>query len=604
MRGYQFVCHWLNGDGTEVFTHPDLPLSKVELTSELGVGRLTGTLPPEVIHETTHDGYPVVREWGSAIYVYLDGRLIDAFLVASLVDEGDVVKVDCVGWLGYLSGMPTTKTRYLSYAPGILACSGLVQDVMREPGANIGLRVRELKRMPPVGIPDPESIKEAPAPYKFVSKGAWWTKARIRGGKDVRTRFDIINAGSVRFKGGSGYNKDDVVSVAEYELSGLKGRLITDPDDVKRAYPVPKKPVRPVYPKESEMRKRPKAPKMPKKGKMSDGQWKAAKKAYEARRKAYDRARKSVDSEREQIRAKYQRASSLYSKLDEMWRKIDDDHKREAREFKSSLDEIKRVMDDRKKTHDNARWRSVWWENHDTFSALERIVKDAGFAMRVRHTHRDDGGTGVVRVDHVLELHPLPFSRNRQAELVEGENVLERTKIGSAHDDQVTAVMALGSGEGAKMVRSIWSYPAGGKRGLRKVGTVIDKTLRSRATASERAQKVLSARRNVHDYSDVTVVDHELARAGTFRAGDEVLYRTLDRRGIEVEEWVTILSVVHKVTDGTMVLRVKSMGEDYQSVPDYREVIRRIRAVERKNPSKWNKQRPVNAVEREFGKVS
>lgn len=567
MSEYQFVCHWLNGDGTEVLTHPDLPLSNAEVTSELGVGRLTGDLPPEIMHEVTYEGYPVVREWGTAIYVYRSGVLLDAFIIADLVDEGSLVKVDAVGWLGYLSGMPTTKTRYLGYAPAILACAGLVQDVMSAEGANIGLRVRELKRMPPVGIPDPESIKEAPKPYSFKAKGAVWTKARIRGGSNLNTRYDIINSGSVKFKGGSGYNKDDIVSLATYEMSGVKGRTMTDPSHVSRAYPVPKKPVRPTYPKSSEL-----------KGKST--------------------------AARDKIISKYQRASSLYSKLDEMWRKIDENHRKEADEFKRSLKEIEDALKARKKTHEDARWRSVWWENHDTLSSLERVVKDAGFAMRVRHSHKDSSTTGVVGVDHVLELHPLPFARNKNAVLVEGENVLKRTKIGSAHDDRVTAIMAIGSGEGAKMVRSIYSYPAGGKRGLRRVGTVVDKTLRSKATAAERAQKHLSARREVHEFNDVTVIDSDLARIGSLRPGDEVLYQTLDRRGIRVEEWVTITSIRHRVGEGEVVLRVKSLGGDYTVVPDYRETIQHIRDIERKNPSKWNKQRPVNAVEREYGKIS
>lgn len=562
------MCHWLNGDGTEVFTHPDLPLSGVEFTSELGVGRLTGTLPPEVIHERTHDGYVIVKEWATAIYVYRDGRLLDAFIVADIIDKGNTVDIDCVGWLGYLSGLPTTKVRYLSYAPGILACSGLVADAMQNKGGDIGLRVKELARMPPVGFPSPENLKEAPKPYRFKAKGAVWTKARIRGGKNIRTRYDIINSGSVSFKGGSGYNKDEITRLSTYEISGMKGRWVTDPSQVGRAYPVPKKPVRPVYPKAKEFPKS-----------MSNKQ-------------------------KEQIRSKYQRAANLYSKLEELWRKIEDDRRRETDEFKRSVKEIQDAVKAREKAHSDARWSAVWWETHDILAALDRLVKDAAFAMRVKHSQPDSSATGVMRVGHVLELHPLPFRRNTQAVLVEGENVLQRTKISASNDDSATAVMAIGAGEGAKMVRAIAESNAGGKHGLRRVGTVVDKTLRSTRTAAALANKHLRARKDLHTFSDVTLVDSELAQVGTFQVGDEVRYQTLDRRGLEVDEWVTILSIRHRPSEGVMVLRVKSLGEDYSVVPDYAETLRAVRAIEKKNPSKWNKQRPVTGVEREFAKIS
>ena len=77
----QFVAYWLNGDGTQELLHPDLPLSRPQVTRDLGVGRLTGTLPPEVARMRNHSGRLVVQEWATAVYVLVDGLVFDAFIV-------------------------------------------------------------------------------------------------------------------------------------------------------------------------------------------------------------------------------------------------------------------------------------------------------------------------------------------------------------------------------------------------------------------------------------------------------------------------------------------------------------------------------------------
>ena len=110
----QFVAYWLNGDGTQELLHPDLPLSKPQVTRDLGVGRLTGTLPPELARMRNHSGRLVVQEWATAIYVMVDGLVFDAFIVESISDSDTTVTIDCVGWLGFLRGMPYTGTMSLN----------------------------------------------------------------------------------------------------------------------------------------------------------------------------------------------------------------------------------------------------------------------------------------------------------------------------------------------------------------------------------------------------------------------------------------------------------------------------------------------------------
>lgn len=159
----QFVAYWLNGDGTQDLLHTDVPFSGVSFTRELGVGRLEAELPPEFMRETSLDGRPVIRHWATAIYVFVEGVFFDAYIVAEVTDVGDRVEVECVGWLGYYSGMPFQGNIAKNNIPFKDVVTALVNDPKRIRGGDIGLKPFVGSGFPTLGNPLPEDIPVIPA---------------------------------------------------------------------------------------------------------------------------------------------------------------------------------------------------------------------------------------------------------------------------------------------------------------------------------------------------------------------------------------------------------------------------------------------------------
>lgn len=457
----QFVAYWLNGDGTQELLHPDLPLSKPQVTRDLGVGRLTGTLPPEMARMRNHSGRLVVQEWATAIYVMVDGLVFDAFIVESISDSDTTVTIDCVGWLGFLRGMPYTGTMSLNNVSVETVVNSLLSSVRRGwSGADIGLYPRFYGSFPLLGVPDPDDLPRIPGlpqkPKAFTQK-------------------------------------------------------------------------QPVSPKR---------PTAPKKGNMTDKQYKAARKAYEAALKRYDKARKD-----------YQNDLKTWRERRDAARKAEQAYKTKVRERESAIKERKRVLE-------SAAYKINWWSTHDTLREIQSVLGDVGGQARVVHTLAESGAA-----THTLELFGVRRRRLSGVEFIDGENVMKRPRLTRGGIDQAKTVVTLGSGEGSKMVRQSVSVPAGGANGLRRVVVHADKSIRNPVRAGRAASDLLSRRRRVWEYETLTVIDSGLAPIRVFDVGDEVMYRTLDRRGLEVEAWVLVVEIGLDTEQGVMNVSVVPAGE-------------------------------------------
>lgn len=158
----QYVARWVNGDGTEEFTHPDLPLTEVSITREIGVGRLTATVPPEFLAQVDHKGRRLITEWATAIYVYDTGDLFDAFLISEVTDEGETASIDCVGWLGFLSGFPYRGTFSARDIHAADAINEIVNSLDKWPGADVGLSTAFYGAFPDIGNPAPGDLPVIP----------------------------------------------------------------------------------------------------------------------------------------------------------------------------------------------------------------------------------------------------------------------------------------------------------------------------------------------------------------------------------------------------------------------------------------------------------
>lgn len=159
----QYIAHWLNGDGTEELTHPDLPLTNVDIVREAGVGRLVANLPPEMLTERDVKGRRLIHEWGTAIYVYIDGELFDAFIVSDVIDGEPEASIDCVGWMGYLHGFPYEGNYYRRNVPA----RNVITEITEAPnkffdGADINFTRSFSGALPYLGNPEPGELPDIP----------------------------------------------------------------------------------------------------------------------------------------------------------------------------------------------------------------------------------------------------------------------------------------------------------------------------------------------------------------------------------------------------------------------------------------------------------
>lgn len=456
----QFVAYWLNGDGTQELLHPDLPLVKPSVVRDLGVGRLTGTVPPELVRLRNHSNRLVLQEWATAIYVLVDGIVFDAFIVESITDNDTTVSIDCVGWLGFLRGMPYANIISRNSISVETVVRSLLNSVSRSwQGADIGFRPEFYGTFPLLGVPDPDDIPTIPA--------------------------------------------------------------------------LPRKP--PAF--NTKQPVSPKRPTAPRKGNMTDKQYKAA-------RKRYDDALKQYEKDRTQ----YQKDLQKWRDDRDKARKAEQDYKQKVRERESKVKERQRVFE-------SAAYKINWWSTHDTLRELQSVIGDAGGQMKMLHSLNGDSAV------HRLEVFNERRRRLHGVEFIDGENVMRRPKLTRGGIDQAKTVVVLGAGEGSKMVRRTHSVNAGGPHGLRRISAHADKSIRNPTRAMRVAQDILSRHRRVWDYDTLTVIDSGLAPVRVFDVGDEVMYRTLDRRGLEVSAWVLVTEIVLDVEQGVMNVSVVPAGE-------------------------------------------
>lgn len=261
-----YEVYGLNGDGTETFLHPEVPFSDVRFTRELGVGRFSGVLPPEFLNERSHDGRRIISPWASGVYVTVDGVFFDAFIITDVVDEGDLVRVDGVGWLGYLSEMPYRgRPIARNNMPSGVAFSELIMSHSKFEGFDSGLKywpAKSDKTAYLLGNPAPDEIPKMLKPPGNPPK--LWVKKPVAPKYPKRVKYPT------RPKKGNMSKASYAKALKKYEAD--RKRVTKTNDD--------------MY------------------------------KTYNASRKAYDKARKKYDKEKakfDKINQKYKERARAYT---------------------------------------------------------------------------------------------------------------------------------------------------------------------------------------------------------------------------------------------------------------------------------------------------
>ena len=170
-----FTAFAAMGDGTEVLLHQEVPLRGAEFSRELnGVGRLSGSVPPEFLHERNADGIPVIEEWTTIIYPQVNGRMFDGYILSDVEDGESEAVLDCVSFLGYWDGMPYESVLAKNNYPVASVIRELAGNVSAKPHGNLGMSVSIEGDLPLVGIPDLSKLPPRPKtpvkPRPFTTK--------------------------------------------------------------------------------------------------------------------------------------------------------------------------------------------------------------------------------------------------------------------------------------------------------------------------------------------------------------------------------------------------------------------------------------------------
>ena len=170
-----------------------------------------------------------------------------------------------------------------------------------------------------------------------------------------------------------------------------------------------------------------------------------------------------------------------------------------------------------------------WWTTTDLGQVIDRLANDTPFDYLEHTTWLGD------QLAHHIQLgYPTISGRKPHLRFALEENITVRPQLAAHDDDYASAVLALGAGEGAAMVRApIISQPG---RGIRRIKVLIDKTATDPARLTARAWQYLNAFDGHARLREFEVTDHPHAPIGSFDVGDEIFITGLDR-------WVRIITL-------------------------------------------------------------
>ena len=203
-RGWRYFATRLNGDGTETFLDPDIPLEGVEIDDVLsGDNGLRGTISPRVAKLIGSDGLPLFDEWSTAIYAENDGDIRGGGILTQSGFQGPDWSIECTGFTGYGRDMPYTGSGQQFVQADPIDCARAIWTHLQgQPGGNIGLSLDDTDTNGKVKIGttlkhvefDPAGAGTAPVsfdagPYKLN----WYTNHDLQGSFDdlaADTPFD------------------------------------------------------------------------------------------------------------------------------------------------------------------------------------------------------------------------------------------------------------------------------------------------------------------------------------------------------------------------------------------------------------------------------
>ncbi|RLU86271.1 hypothetical protein CTZ27_25185 [Streptomyces griseocarneus] len=106
MRGWRFIAQRALGDKRILDWEVPLALSTNPKRVLSGPGQMVGTIEPEYARMIGSDGLPVLQEWGTKVYLEIDGHIRWGGIVTDVGYDGPKMTVTCEGLSCYPSGIP------------------------------------------------------------------------------------------------------------------------------------------------------------------------------------------------------------------------------------------------------------------------------------------------------------------------------------------------------------------------------------------------------------------------------------------------------------------------------------------------------------------
>ena len=176
----------------------------------------------------------------------------------------------------------------------------------------------------------------------------------------------------------------------------------------------------------------------------------------------------------------------------------------------------------------------MWYQTHNLGREIDKLAKDTPFDYRESHTWNGES------IDHRLRLgYPTIGRRRHDLRFVVGENIHLIPSVDFG-EDYASEVLALGAGEGRKMIRGTNTRPDGR---LRRVAVVPDKSLTSTTRANAFAGREVLRRLGLADVTEVTILDHPHAPLGSLDVGDEIFIQVGSGWAEDVALWCRVTSM-------------------------------------------------------------
>jgi hypothetical protein len=179
--------------------------------------------------------------------------------------------------------------------------------------------------------------------------------------------------------------------------------------------------------------------------------------------------------------------------------------------------------------HEAKPYELNWYTTHDIGRTIDQLRADGGFDY-LEHTYWHDG-----KIRHDL-LFGIPFGgRKPHLRFTVGENLGEVPQLDVRDEEYASDVLAIGAGAGAAMC--LGPVVRAADRGIRRVETLIDKTITSPDQLAGLARTHLARFDGHLRLRKFDVQNHPHAPYGAFEIGDTVFIGGGPNRWVRIVSW-------------------------------------------------------------------